>query len=701
MKSKIIIIISLLIAAPLFAQSATDSIEDNSPRHAKIGLIARAYKDSIILRWAPSKPGAWRIANKLGYIIERIKIDKNGKLDTTIKKRLNSNIIKPWSLDELKNKFKTREDFVGIAGQTMYGKSFTPSDPEEAKVNQLIYAAQELENRYGFAMLAADNDPKAAEVLGLRWVDKDVHPDETYAYRVSTATIDTTYLIDPGYCVVDITPFVKPPAPEGLIAKGGDKNILLEWENTNPPPYSGFYVERSDNDGGSYHLLNSFPLVNVTPDGAKTKNKPRYEDTLVQDYKHYRYRIYGVNAFGDHSETSEVEAYGQDFTPPPAPFILPTEQLGANKVKIKWDMKSTTPDLKGFVVARSDNSLTAFVEVSPLLSITTHEFVDDSASEDYPFYLVYSVDTATNISPSLSIMASVVDTLPPMIPTGLTGSMDTNGIVTLHWKLSKERKLRGYRVLWANDLGHEFTQRINHVIEDTTFTDTMSVNTLTEYVYYEIASVSKRFGHSAPTTPIAIRRPDKIPPEASVFTGVHNTTSGINLSWDVSTSHDVKEQIILRRREDEKVWNPHAHLPAKAATYTDKDVEQGKIYYYRLDVVDSTGLHCKPAGDVQGRAYDDGVRNKAENLQAIYDQKNNAVKLKWSYTPSKKEKYWFVIYRAYNSDKISQYKSVPASSTIFNDGLLVGKGSYKYAIRVLSENGGDSGLSVGVNIDIQ
>jgi len=678
-----------------------DSLEAITPRYARIGLIARADNDSVVLRWAPSKAGAWRIANKLGYVIDRIRIDTSGKLDTTRKKRLNATAIKPWTLDELKNKFKEREDLVGIAGQVMYGKNFTPPAIEKGTANELIDAAMELENRYGFAMLAADNDPKAAEVLGLRWVDKDVHPGETYAYRVYPATRDTTYRIDTGYCIVDVAPFVKPASPEGLVAKSGDKNIQLEWENTNVPKFSGFYIERSEDNGNSYHLINHFPIVNVTPDGAKAQNKPRFTDTLVVDYKPYRYRVYGVNAFGDHSEYSEVEAYGQDFTPPPAPYILPTQQLGANKVKIKWEMKETSPDLNGFVVARSDNSLQGFVEISPLLPTSAREFVDDSASEDYPFYLVYAKDTATNIAPSLSIMASVVDTLPPMVPTGLTGTIDTNGIVTLHWKLSTERKLKGYRVLWANDLGHEFTQRVNHVIEDTTFIDTVSLNTLTEYVYYEIASVSKRFGHSAPTVPLAIRRPDKVPPEASVFTGVHNTTTGVQLYWNASTSHDVKEQVLLRRSEDEKIWHDHAHLSRKAVTYTDNDVEQGKIYYYRLDVVDSTGLHCKPAGDVQGRAYDDGVRNKVTNLQATYDQKSNSMNVSWSYTLTKKEKYWFVVYRGYSSGQLMQYKSVPSAQLTFNDGMLIGKGTYHYAIRVLSENGGDSGVSESITVEVQ
>jgi hypothetical protein len=239
------------------------------------------------------------------------------------------------------------------------------------------------------------------------------------------------------------------------------------------------------------------------------------------------------------------------------------------------------------------------------------------------------------------------------------------------------------------------------VIEDTTFTDTVSLNTLTEYIYYQVASVSKRYGHSAACTPIAIRRPDKVPPEASVFTGVHNTTTGVHLSWNASTSHDVKEQILLRRKEDDKVWHDRAHLGTKAVSYTDNDVEQGKIYYYRLDVIDSAGLHCKPAGDVQGRAYDDGVRNKATNLQASYDQKSNSTKLSWSYTPTKKEKYWFVIYRSYTSGKLMQYKSVPEAQLTFNDVLLLGKGTYQYAIRVLSESGGDSGLSDAASVVIQ
>jgi len=695
-----ILSILFFIVAPLVAVAQEkDSLATINPRFAKIGLITRSDKDSVVLRWAPSRPGGWRLANQLGYIIERMPLTSNGG-DTSKVQRLTPTPVKPWKLEELKSKFKQREEFIGIAGQVLYGKTFSPAVSDRGSINELRFAAQELENRYGFAMLAADNDAKAAEVLGLRFVDKNVHEGESYIYRIYAAAKDTTYGFDTGYCIVAVKAFAKPPAPENILAKAGDTRIQIEWDDNNIPKYSGYYVERSDDGGKSYKPMNKIPLVNVTPDGAKNQNKPRFIDTTVQNYKNYTYRVYGVNAFADHSELAEITTSGQDFTSPPMPILSMTEQLGMNRVKIKWQMKQTSPDLKGFIVSRSDNSLSGYYDRSTLLPPTAREYIDDSASEDSPFYIVSAVDTANNLAPSMPVMASVVDTLPQMVPTGLAGTIDTNGIVHLHWTLSTEKKLRGYRVLWANDISHEFTQRINHVIEDTAFVDTISLNTLTQYIYYQIAAVDKRFGHSAACKPIAISRPDKVAPEASVFTGVHNTTSSVVLNWEPSRSPDAAEQILLRKKEKDASWQTVAKLNPKVKTYSDQDVEQNQIYLYRLDVVDSAGLHSKPTMDLQGRAYDDGKRNTVSNLSASYDQKGNAITLKWSYSPSKKEKYWFVVYRGTDVSQLSQYKSVQSSSLSFTDNALIGKGSYKYAIRVLSSLG-DSGLSEAVAVSVK
>ena len=47
---------------------------------AKIELVARPLKDSIMLRWGASNSLLWEEANKAGYTIERVTILRDGKL---------------------------------------------------------------------------------------------------------------------------------------------------------------------------------------------------------------------------------------------------------------------------------------------------------------------------------------------------------------------------------------------------------------------------------------------------------------------------------------------------------------------------------------------------------------------------------------------------------------------------------------------
>ena len=66
---KIPAIILLLL---LFMRAAT---QDVTPRATVIQLAAKAYGDSIILRWAPTSAAAWQVLNGTGYTI--LRLDKN------------------------------------------------------------------------------------------------------------------------------------------------------------------------------------------------------------------------------------------------------------------------------------------------------------------------------------------------------------------------------------------------------------------------------------------------------------------------------------------------------------------------------------------------------------------------------------------------------------------------------------------------
>ncbi|HET6512605.1 MAG TPA: hypothetical protein VFH43_10470, partial [Candidatus Kapabacteria bacterium] len=525
---KVVQCIAMLFVVSLLAFNANAQPVDltepppdtTDPRHASIELIARSYGDSVVLRWGPSRPGAWIIANKLGYIVERAAISDadQGKPVFT---RVAPNVLMPWPLDEWKRRIQRENKYGAIAAQMLYGGKANP-DAGGKSVNSLLNAAKELQNRHGFALFSADNDAIAAEGLGLRAVDRNVKPGDRYIYRVFVASVDPTYRIDSGYIVVDVARAIPNPAPVDLQAEGRDGRIVLTWKDFPGASYSGFRVYRADAGSENYRELTSTPIIAVTTKANSLPEPPSYHDTTIVNYKQYKYRVIGISAFAELSDAAEVAAYGRDLTAPPAPSIQNPEQTGRGRVQIKWTMpQGNHPDLNGFVIARSASSVGGFVQITPQqLPKTAREFTDNAATPEEPYYMVGAVDTAGNVAPSLTAYVVIVDSMPPAPPKGLRASVDTTGIVTLRWNLGPEPDIVGYRVLWANDPTHEFTQRTNVPIQDTFFVDTISLKSLTPYVYYRVAALDDRYNHSEMSPMLMVKRPDIIPPDASVFSDV-------------------------------------------------------------------------------------------------------------------------------------------------------------------------------------
>ncbi|HET6511806.1 MAG TPA: hypothetical protein VFH43_06410 [Candidatus Kapabacteria bacterium] len=675
--------------------------DSSDPRHARIELVTKSYGDSVVLRWGPSKPGAWTIANRLGYIVERAPISENDR-SRPVFTRLHEGILKPWALEEWKRRVQRDDRYAAIAAQMLYGGKANP-DGKSKNIESLRDAAQELENRHGFALFAADNDATAAEGLALRLTDRNVSIGQRYIYRVYVAEAEQSYRIDSGYAVVDVEGATPNPAPMDIQAEGRDGRIVLTWKEFPGAAYSGYRVYRADAGSENYRELTSTPVIAITPRGALQQADPSYQDTTIENYRQYKYRIMGVSPFAELSQPAEVGAYGRDLTAPPAPIIENPEQTGRGRVQIKWTYPNNAPqnDLKGFVVARSSTVDGSFVQITPTpLSKSTREFTDNSATPEEPYYMVGAVDTAGNVAPSLTAYVVIIDSMPPAPPKGLTASVDTTGIVTLRWRLGPEPDIVGYRVLWANDPTHEFTQRTNHPIQDTFFVDTVSLKTLTPYVYYRVAALDDRYNHSDMSPMIAVKRPDIIPPDASVFSDVFVTDSMVDLRWNISTSKDLKEQRLYRREGESGQYRVYKTFGPKVNSFIDRDVKQTIVYDYQLETVDSAGLVSDRAMAVRGRPYDPGTRPDVQNLRATIDNSGN-IRVSWAYPKAPQEKYWYVLYRSVGDFDVSPYKAIEAGKTEFVDNSLPQKGLYKYAVRVKTSKGGESMMTPVVTVDLK
>ncbi len=707
-------------------------VKPGGPRSAHLALLTRTDPDSIVLRWAPSKSGAWIETNRYGYILERATLGKDGKAVAGSAKHLTPVPLKPWSLDEWKQRAPRDNRFAAIAAQALYGKNFEQRTDVPSGV-AMRQGAEVLEGRFGFALFAADNDPLVAQGLALRYVDRDVKQGEQYVYRLRLAIRDTAYHIDTAYAAASPVRQEPPPAPPNLTAEGFDKHITLHWGDFPAGlAYSGFNIYRSEDGGKTYRKLNENPVVTPYREGAREKTMPNYTDTTVVNYRKYRYQVRGITPFAELSKPAEVEAYGTDRMPPPRPVIGKPEQVGRHTVRITWEMPDTVRDLAGFVVSRSPENMQGYLPITvklpaapaplkkgkgkqqpvqpqidtrtimkQLLPPRTRVYVDNAATSAEPYYMIAAVDTAGNLSQSLPAYAAIIDSVPPRVPTGLAGTIDTNGIVHLHWHLGPEPNIIGYRVVWANDPRHEFTQRTPRPVKDTVFADTINLRTLTRTIYYRIAAVNARFIHSALSPILALRKPDVVPPGSPQFTNVFVSESSVMLAWANSPSDFILKQVLYRRQPGEPSWSVLASLNPRVNSYVDRKVTQRVMYEYSLEAVDSAGLKSKPAVPVQGRPYDTGIRAGVTGLQATYNVKAKSIHLTWSYKTQLKERYWFAVYRAYGTNGLTQYRSVESTVHTFDDKDLVGKGRYQYSVRVQTAGGAHSLLPPAVSAEVK
>lgn len=662
---------------------------DENVRFARIRLLAKASKDSIVLRWAPTTPGGWRIANTIGYVVERMTVDKKSGEEKTQYQLLTKQPLKPRALEEWKQYAGASNDFSAIAAQAVYGKAFTPQAGSQKGIAELRSAADELLNRYSFALYAADNDAVTAHALGLRFVDKQITPGERYVYRVYVAQKTPDYAFDTSYVLIDAVNTPAVDAPLGFRFESGDGLIKLYWDMIEAQQFSGYSVYRST-DGKNFTRLNTTPLVHLLPAEGNSQSSPCYIDTGTINYRKYYYRVVGITPFAEMSKPAELIAFSRDLTPPPAPTLNKPQQLSTTRIKLTWEQPSFSPDFKGFVLLRKESAYDEFQIITKQpLPAKQREYIDSFTDTDEAFYTVAALDTAGNYAFSLPVYIAIVDSVPPPAPKGLRGRVNTDGKVILWWKPVPKRNIRGYRVLRANDPTHEFTQITNTIYPDTIFVDSLELRTLTKKVYYRVAAVDKHYQHSSPSEMLVLQKPDVVPPLPPVFGEVVVTDSTVHLTWKASPSSDVARQLLLRREETSAQWRTLDTLNARRTSYTDKKIVQNTRYLYTIVCIDSSGLHSEEALPVAARPFDSGKRDPVTNFVARYDKKTKTITLSWNYQPRKKELYWFMLYKAFEGKPLSEYTSVPGDTKTFRDGTP-SAGITTYGIVVITANGGQS-----------
>ncbi len=687
MKKIIIHIILLTIYSVLLTNTAT------AQNKSAVKVLARPQKDKILLRWATTTPLSWKMSNQYGFIVERYTVTRDKKiLAQPEKKIISATPFKPQPIDNWKT-VAEKDNYAAVIAQAIYGKDFELSGGDSKGLTKIINQANELEQRFGLSLYAADNSFEAAKLAGWGYEDKEVQPNEKYLYRVISVIPKDQLKVDSGSVYVGIIDYQELPKPSDIGSAFGDKTVMLSWDySILKNYYNNYFIEKSA-DGETYNRLSDLPVANLNNKEEKPSNRMYFIDSLKDNSIQYYYRIRGVSPFGEVGPPSEpISGTGKKFLTK-VPNIRSTNIDEKGAVQIEWFFDGRENELiKSFTLNQAKKEQGPYKAVVENINANSRIVRFDKLYATN-YFTITAVAKQGQSRTSFPVLVQPIDSLPPAIPTGLRATIDSNGVVTLKWNQNKEQDLLGYKVFRANNKQEEMATLTPSVHKKCIYRDTVNIKMLNNKVYYAIASVDQRQNQSQHSTVIEIKKPDIIPPSAPLFTDYQIKNDSVILHWVNSSTEDVAKHELYRTASPNPSKGGGIEKPQLLSKFTDTTsqyidgtAEPGKKYEYNIVAIDATGLKTNAVNRLQITIPDNSNRYNIKLLNTYKNIKNRYIEIFWK--DDLKEVQAYNIYKAVKGKPITLWKVVTVGEArqATDNNITVGE-TYQYAVVPIMKNG--------------
>ncbi len=656
--------------------AVVDSLMLSREKPLVVRLMARAYGDSIVLRWATEDAGLWISSKNCGWKLFRLAadnpdgafgIDRYG--DTIPYLCLNDGKpIKPMTLGEMMQRFDSTNLYAGVGAQALYGQFEYNVNEQSHRANAdfLTLAAkqyQEQQQRHFMAMLAAERDPQVAEAIGLRFVDRDVVPGHYYEYMLQSMLDPNLIGVEEPSVVVHNSYYVRSEdemVPRIDVIQVDDHRVAVRWEKNK---LAGYWLYRSADGGNTWDTINKVaPLWPMEPNDATVqvfgdsiaewmKDNVVYLDSLELG-KTYTYRVRAFDAFGGMTDPRDAEPFRMDdYIPPTPPYVDGIDVIGNSICKLRWHKDVMEDDFIGYVVAFANDLSGKWNNISELLPRTATSFTDSNAYEHgRGYYRVFVTDTAGNVTYSVAVLNHIEDITPPSAPTGLKAEVeDSTGIIFLTWTQNPEPDVIGYRVYAANQKDHDFIETAKGYLNHPFYFDSVSLRTLTRYIYYYVVALDNNYNTSKTSDTLAVQRPDHIAPSECVLESIRQEGDSVLVSWRSSSSDDVAAYYIYRKLKPTPNWECVGKVTADQVEhgglvfFADNPEPSVHPYNYCIEVRDSAANSSGMAGYAVIQLVPDNTVKMDIALKAKY--KKGKTTLTWKYKYDGKKDYYGVVYR--------------------------------------------------------
>jgi hypothetical protein len=654
-------------------------------------MIVKPREGAVWLRWAPAGPMAWKYANTFGYTIERYTIVRNGKvLPEPEKQLLSQTQLKPLPLPAWEKASDT-SDYAAIVAQAIYGTSFNTNMKQEGALMDIVNRASELEQRFAYALFACDRSFPVAKMAGLGYVDKTVKPDEKYLYRVYTNIPPAKLAVDTGVVFTGLADEQPLPRPLDPAAMFGDRSAMLSWNYAlMKDVYNSYIIERSSGPGQPFKKVNREPVINVNEQDTAIVSRIYYVDSLAANFTVYSYRIRGLDAFGETGPPSDTIT-GQGLPSLPYnPKITRSQLKGPQQVDFAWEFPVAGDALiTGFGIISAASAKGPYDTLQRDIPVHARQWLLDKPLQPSNYMAVIAIGKNGTVAPSFPVLVQPEDTIPPAIPLGLTGTVDSAGRVFIHWHSNTEKDLMGYRIFRANRADGVFVQLTASPRPDTLFRDSVPVNTLHHHIYYKIAASDKRYNQSGFSAILELTKPDKVRPSIPVFSHYEIADGKVKLVWINSPDKEVIKYRLLRSEKSQIVprWEVvKEFVNTGKAKDSITDAPRHEIAYsYTLQSVADNGLLSDYSPAITIIIPDDATSLPVPVLKTLADRDAKQITISWHFDKKGVKQFW--LYRAAGKSPMSLLQTFDGTKQHFVDKNLEINNTYQYTLKVMMDNG--------------
>jgi len=636
-----------------------------------MSVVVKVERNQVLLKWFPSN-----------YDDLKQLIDKGA------------------NIDRVETKSKTNPETIDYTGATTFKidpaqsrfNALDKNASETAKFQALLEPLLEKEKpasdegkNYAFALAILENSISEpfGELLGCQLKDVSISKGKTYAYRIRIDGVKTAYAI---VSTSDLTEY--PKIDNFSVSLDQKKAVELRWNSKKYQELGyGFQLEKAIDSPKEGNYLTAEPYVPVTSQDVKEGSDDFFRDLDLKEGKTHYYRLIGLNYFGQPAMYSEWQKIYIPNHVHADVYIDSIYAKGQERIVFggATSYESKPKNIAGYALYQSKQKDSGYqlLESKKTTDSTFSFTVKMAKTGDQFYYKVVGFSADNDSVYSLPNYFFTLDQEAPNAPTAITGTIDSLGLVRLHWTAPKDTDLQGYKILRANDKKEDFTERNSTFSLSTDYVDTVRLDNLTSEIYYCIRSVDQNYNNSVCSDTIILIKPDTIAPVAPRLTSIDLKDSVLNLVWSNSPSTDIAKNILLRvsnhKIDTLLIWDNQSQI-----MFVDSKLIPGQSYEYQIVTVDKS--RNRSVSEIRSINYEPGYRNPVKSFNAVVNKNAKAIDLTWT-MPNEKV-YSYQIYRATGDGKSILIKTIEdGTSTTFTDRQINIGNQYKYYVKYILQSG--------------